>query len=73
MIPRRTRDKKFVSVEFELKIGESSRLGKKVARLSLTIVISVSPPFQLATSVPVLESSNDMAPVEKPIAIKVSD
>lgn len=46
---------------------------KKVARLSLTIVISVSPPFQLATSVPVLESSNDMAPVEKPIAIKVSD
>lgn len=36
-------------------------------------MISVSPPFQLATKVPVLDSSNEIAPVENPIATKVSD
>lgn len=38
-----------------------------------TEVISLSPPFQLATSVPVLDSSNEMVPVEYPIAINLSD
>lgn len=37
-----------------------------------TDVISVSPPFQLATNVPVLDSIKDIAPVENPTATSVS-
>lgn len=39
----------------------------------LTEVISLSPPFQLATSVPVLDSIKEMVPVENATAINLSD